>query len=130
MKIVHILGAAVLSAVVSTSAFAGGFDFKSAGGNTGKWAYGDAASFGGAEANGKSGETYSESGANTETSLKHGYFGTTTSSSSGSGNLSQFTSTYGSGHAQSHSSAVAGSGVGTGAGFKFGDFNPDGKKKP
>jgi hypothetical protein len=127
-SIVKALSVAGIAACFATAAMAGGFSFGSAGGNAGKWAYGDGAAFGGAEVNSYyGGQTWSESGAGSETTKSSCYYcggySSSTSAEAGSFNESGFSTSYGSGHAQSHSSAVAGSGVGFGLGFKTGDFN-------
>ncbi|MFP4538077.1 MAG: hypothetical protein ACLFPA_07215 [Dichotomicrobium sp.] len=136
MNLVRIMAIAALATSVSTAAYAGGYSFQSVGGNFGKWAYGDAAANGEAKVHGyKSGETYSESIAETDTRKSFGVtrkqsntkFEKKTSSQSYGGNVSGFTTEYGMGSAQSHSGAVAGSGVGTGAGFKIGNFEPNGR---
>ena len=123
-SIVKALGVAGIAACFATAAAAGGFSFGSAGGNQGKWAYGDGAAFGGAEVSGfHGGSTYSESYGDSATSKSScHYCADTTTAHAASGNQSGF-SGFGIGHAQSHSGAVAGSGVGDGYGFKLGDFN-------
>lgn len=113
-----ITAAAIALAVVSTSAHAGGFRYKSKGGNWGSWAYSDGAAGGDAKAFGKyEGETSSESYALSENFRYHDGTG----SRAESGNQSKFeVEGYGMGWAHSGSSAVAGSGIGDGSGFKRG----------
>lgn len=116
MKRIGMIAAAAVFAVASTSAMAGGFKYGSAGGNFGKWAYGDGAAGGDAKIIGLGyGKTSSESYAGSET--RRTWKGT--SAVAESGNRSSFKG-FGIGTAQSGSSAVAGSGIGYGMGFKSG----------
>jgi len=116
MKRIGMIAAAAVFAVASTSAMAGGFKYGSAGGNFGKWSYGDGAAGGDAKIIGLGfGETSSESYAGSDT--KRTWKGT--SAVAESGNRSSFKG-FGVGTAQSGSSAVAGSGIGSGFGFKAG----------
>jgi len=123
MKRIAMIAAAAAFALASTSAMAGGFKYGSAGGNFGKWAYGDGAAGGDAKIVGLGyGETSSESYAGSETKKNFGYGGYGTSAVAESGNRSSFKG-IGIGYAQSGSSAVAGSGIGHGFGFKAGSVH-------
>lgn len=120
MKRIAMIAAVAAFALASTSAMAGGFKYGSAGGNFGKWAYGDGAAGGDAKIVGLGyGETSSESYAGSQTNKSFGYGGYGTSAMAESGNRSSFKG-LGVGYAQSGSSAVAGSGIGHGFGFKVG----------
>jgi hypothetical protein len=118
MRVAKYVAVIAAAACLSTSAMAGGFSFTSAGGNLGKWAYSDAASFGGAECIGiKSCATTSGGAAESYSQI-----GRKSAYSTSNGGNSSAAEGYGLVSAQSHSGAVAGSGVGNGFGFKAGSF--------
>ncbi len=147
MNIVRIVAIAALAAGVSTAAQAGGFEYGSAGGNHGNWAYADSVSAGDAKVHGGYyGSTYSGGDALSVTgeaaaglacirigcgSAGGAALGAKVTGAYTAGeNYSEFYADYGYGSAQSHTGSYAGSGAGRGDGYKSGYFEPTTPSKP
>jgi hypothetical protein len=112
MTILKITAAAAALAIAATPAFAGGFSYRSMGGNHGKWAYADGEASGSVTAFG-SGKIRNESGSY---ALAEKTWNSASSEAGGFNNLSL----RGHGVMKSTTSAFSGAGVGFGGGFKSG----------